>query len=137
MHQPRFRTELPPMLRVEEHRVVVLGASPKPHRYSNMAIRELLSRNYRVIPVHPRAARIEHLAVVPELGMVRMPVHTLTLYVNPAHSRLLRDKITAMQPHRVIFNPGTESRELERTLKEHDIPCIHGCTLVMLRTGQF
>ncbi|MCP4042914.1 MAG: CoA-binding protein [Gammaproteobacteria bacterium] len=125
------------MPRAKEHRVVVLGASPKPHRYSNMAIRELLSRDYRVIPVHPRAARIEHLAVVPELRMVRMPVHTLTLYVNPMHSRPLRDEITAMKPHRVIFNPGTESQELERYLKEHEIPFIHGCTLVMLRTGQF
>jgi hypothetical protein len=37
----------------------------------------------------------------------------------------------------VIFNPGSESAELGRRLREHHIQWFEACTLVMLRTGQF
>lgn len=121
----------------QDHRVVVLGASPKPARYANQAIRSLKKLGYRVIPVHPRYREIEGLAVAHSLGVVTRPVHTLTLYVGPQRSHPLIDAITALGPGRVIFNPGTESPELERRLAQAGIPAIHGCTLVMLRAGTF
>jgi hypothetical protein len=37
----------------------------------------------------------------------------------------------------VIFNPGSESRDLELALKNARIPFERACTLVLLRTGQF
>ena len=117
--------------------VVVLGASWKPARYSNQAIKLLIARGYHVLPVHPRATQIEGLQVVHELGEISETVHTLTLYVGPERSRPLIPAIVALHPQRVIFNPGSESPEMERSLKSHAIECIHGCTLVMLRTGQF
>jgi predicted CoA-binding protein len=123
--------------RPDEHCVVVLGASPKPARYANQALRLLKEQGYRVIPVHPRIAEIEDLRVAPTLCRIQEPVHTLTLYVGPERSRPLVPDIVALTPGRVIFNPGTESDELEAALRTHRIPAIHGCTLVMLRTGQF
>ncbi len=49
----------------------------------------------------------------------------------------LSDSILALNPGRVIFNPGAESRKLEVLLTEHQIPCINACTLVMLQSGAF
>ena len=43
----------------QERTVVVLGASPKPVRYSYQAVKLLKDKGYRVIPVHPKAQRIE------------------------------------------------------------------------------
>ncbi len=120
-----------------DHVVAVLGASRKPARYSNQALRLLKSRGYRVIPIHPRIAEIEGIAVSPRLCMIEEKVHTLTLYVGPERSRELMHDIVHLNPARVIFNPGTESRELQETLRSHHIECVHGCTLVMLRTDQF
>ena len=45
----------------DQQTVVVLGASPKPERYSNKAIRLLQQHRHRVIPVHPAIAKIEGL----------------------------------------------------------------------------
>jgi predicted CoA-binding protein len=132
---PRFDHGFPEQ--PADHTVVVLGASPKPARYANMAQRQLVQLGYRVIPVHPKIAQIEGLRVTPNLRAIAEPVHTITLYVGPERSRPLIDDILRLNPRRVIFNPGSESAELERRLREHHIPHVHGCTLVMLRTNQF
>jgi len=119
-----------------ERHVVVLGASPKAHRYSNQAVRLLKSMGYAVTPVHPKAREIEDLPVAAQLGEIAAgSVHTLTLYLGAERSRPLIDDIIALRPARVIFNPGSESAELQRRLEQKGIHHIHGCTLVMLRFG--
>lgn len=124
-------------LKPKDRTVVVLGASPKPTRYSYQAVKLLESHGYQVIPVHPKVARIDHIPVVGTLREVEGPVDTLTLYLGPAHSRGVIGDILALAPNRVILNPGTESRDLELALATARIPYEHACTLVMLRTGQF
>jgi predicted CoA-binding protein len=121
----------------EDHVVVVLGASPKATRYSNMAVRQLHAKGYRVIPVHPTADAIGNLPVVHSLRDIGEKVHTLTLYLGPLHSRGQLDDILALAPKRVIFNPGTESPRLAARLQAAGIECVHACTLVMLRSGIF
>lgn len=135
MRRDQFRNHWP--AQASEHRVVVLGASPKPARYANQALRLLKDQGYQVVPVHPRIAVIEGLAAVDHLREVQQPVHTLTLYVGAQRSEPMLADILELNPGRVIFNPGTESQLLEDRLKTHRVECIHGCTLVMLRTGQF
>jgi predicted CoA-binding protein len=120
-----------------DHVVVVLGASPKATRYSNMAVRQLQSKGYRVIPVHPTADTIADLPVVHSLRDIGEKVHTLTLYLGPLHSRGQLDGIIALAPQRVIFNPGTESPHVAERLQAAGVECLHACTLVMLRSGLF
>lgn len=117
--------------------VVVLGASPKPERYANMAQRLLMERGYRVTPVHPKIDRIEGLPVAGSLAEVEQPVHTLTLYVGPVRLAPLVDGILALAPERVIFNPGTELPSLQQRLEAAGIEWLEACTLVMLRTSVF
>lgn len=120
-----------------DHRVVVLGASPKPDRYANQAQRLLMEQGYTVVPVHPKVAEIEGIKVTPNLKTVERPVHTLTLYVGPERGEPMLPEMLELNPRRVIFNPGTESELLQQRLASHGVECIAGCTLVMLKTGQF
>lgn len=122
---------------MDQHRVVVLGASNKSHRYSNQAIRMLLEYGYHVIPVHPRLELIESCVVKHQLSQVVQPVDTLTLYVGPERSETMIDDIIALNPGRVIFNPGTESQALETRLFDKGIAFTRDCTLVMLEQGRF
>lgn len=119
------------------HHTVVLGASPKATRYSNQAIRLLAAQGYKVTPIHPKFTEIEGLPVKPSLVDVREPIDTLTLYLGPQRLEPLIDQLIEAAPARVIFNPGTESRALQRRLDQAGIPWIEACTLVMLRTGTF
>ncbi|MCG6943842.1 MAG: CoA-binding protein [Deltaproteobacteria bacterium] len=117
--------------------VVVLGASPKPERYSNQAVRALVEHGHRVIPVHPLLKEIAGVPVVPALSGVKDPVNTLTLYVGPERGKELLDDMINLGPDRVVMNPGTESDEIEEALNAKGIAVLRACTLVMLRTDQF
>jgi len=119
------------------HHVVVLGASPKPERYSNQAIQQLLLGGYKVTPVNPAIKVIEGLRVTHQLVDIDEPVHTLTMYVGEPRSRKMHADILQLKPARVIFNPGSEFIDLVRKLEAQGAECIEGCTLVMLRTDQF
>jgi predicted CoA-binding protein len=117
--------------------VAVLGASPKPERYSNQAVKLLKEHGYRVIPIHPTLSAIEGLPTANGLDRIGEPVDTLSVYVGPERSRAMIEKIVALNPRRVILNPGTESPELETRLDQAGIRHIKACTLLLLRTGQF
>lgn len=117
--------------------VVVLGASDKPDRYSNKAVKSLAAYGCRVIPVHPVLPEIEGFKAAAALGDIKEAVHTLTMYVAPWRSDKLSDDILALNPGRVIFNPGSENPALEKLLKEQGVEVLRACTLVMLSTGQF
>ena len=119
------------------HTVVVLGASHKPERYANRAVRMLKEREYHIIPIHPKLDSIEDIPVCNQLDKIRDHVDTLTLYIGPERLRPLTEEIVGLKPGRVIFNPGTESVELQNRLDEAGIPWLAACTLVMLQTGQF
>ncbi len=121
-----------------DHHVVVLGATAKPARYANQAIRLLGEKGYtRITPVHPKLTESEGIPVTNRLQDINDPVDTLTLYVGPARLAPMIEDIVRLKPGRVIFNPGTESKELQQALDQAGIPWEEACTLVLLRTGQF
>lgn len=117
--------------------VVVLGASNKPDRYANKAQKLLRAHGHTVIPVHPQLTEIDGLAVLPRLAAIQQPVDTVTMYIGPERSAALVDELVALNPKRVIFNPGSESDLLEQRLRAAGIPVEEACTLVLLNTGQF
>ncbi len=122
---------------MQNHTIVVLGASNKPQRFSNKAIRMLMEYGYHVIPVHPKLENIEGLVVKHSLSNIEEPVETLTLYLGADRSTPLIDHILKLNPNRVIFNPGSECEALELALYEHDIAFVKDCTLMMLENGRF
>lgn len=122
---------------IETTKVVVLGASDQPHRYSNMAQRSLMKRGYDVIPVHPLLKEIEGVPVVKQLADISGDIHTVTLYVGSSRVAELANDIVALKPQRIISNPGTECAELRNLARSKGIEYIEACTLVMLSTDQF
>lgn len=117
--------------------VVVLGASPKSERFSNQALRLLLQHKHRVTAVNPAFDRIEDQPCARSLSAISEPVDTLTLYRSASQLAGQIDEILALNPKRVIFNPGTESWELQQALTQAGISWQENCTLVMLRSGYF
>ena len=125
------------MPKTDKQRVVVLGASPKPERYSNRAVRLLVQHGHEVVPVHPAASSIEDLPTVHGLEAISGHVDTLSVYVSAAISSPLEDLILSLRPGRVIFNPGTENPALKASLEANGIHTEEACTLVLLNTHQF
>lgn len=117
-------------------KTLVIGASEKPERYSNKAIRALLQHGHPVVALAPREGQVE--GVVFETH--RRPfegIDTVTLYVGPDIQTGYVDYILSLKPRRVIFNPGTENAAFEETLRASGIEAEEACTLVLLSIGQY
>jgi predicted CoA-binding protein len=122
---------------MNKERVVIMGASNNPERYSHRALLLLQKHGHEVVPVHPKLAEIEGIPVVADVGLISGPVDTVTMYVGAAISSGLQEKLFALKPGRVIFNPGAENASLADALQKAGIACENACTLVLLNTGQF
>jgi uncharacterized protein len=120
-----------------KERVIIIGASDKPDRYSHKALLLLQKHGHEVVPVNPGLVSIESIPVTRDLAEVAGAVDTVTMYVAPKISSDLADKLIALKPRRVIFNPGSENPALQSTLAAAGIETQDACTLVLLRTGQY
>lgn len=117
-------------------KTLVLGASENPNRYSNMAVKKLLSHGHEVVAIGRRDGIIGHTPIhksTPNLT----EVDTVTLYLNPGNQLPYYNYILSLHPKRIIFNPGTENEELEQLAQKAGIETKKACTLVMLSTNQY
>jgi len=117
-------------------KTVVIGASPNPRRYSNMAVKRLKQHQKEVEAVGLRNGEIDGVSI--QKGHPEMDdVHTVTMYVGARNQPSLYDYILSLKPERVIFNPGAENPELKRKLLDQGVEVLEACTLVMLSTGDY
>ena len=115
---------------------LVIGASEKPERYANMAVRLLREYNHDVLALGLREGAIEDVPI--QTGLPAFAdVDTVTLYVGPQRQDPFIDYVMGLKPRRVIFNPGTENPDFQKKLRINGIEPVEACTLVMLRTGQW
>lgn len=119
-----------------KNKVLVLGASEKPHRYANMAIRSLVAHGHDVIAIGSRPGNVAGVPIQVNWDSIE-PIHTISLYLGAARQTDVLENILALKPKRIIFNPGTENTVLETLAAENDIQIVHDCTLVMLNNNAF
>ncbi|XRE42068.1 putative CoA-binding domain [Tenacibaculum discolor] len=117
-------------------RTLVLGASLKPSRYSNIAIKKLRDNDIKTVAIGLQKGNVVDVAIETE-NIFFENIDTVTLYLNPERQKLYYEYIINLQPRRVIFNPGTENIEFIELLKENGIESEIACTLVLLSTKQY
>jgi predicted CoA-binding protein len=114
---------------------LVMGASVKPERYSNMAIRRLRAHGHDVVAVGLRAAEVADVSISTELPSG--PIDTVTMYLNADNQRKWEDALLGLRPRRIIFNPGAENPVFASRASQAGVEVVEACTLVMLGTGQY
>lgn len=117
-------------------KTLVLGASPNPSRFSNKAVLRLQKHHHDVVPVGIKKGSINGLEIQTELTHYN-DIHTVTLYLNPQRQKAYYDYIVALHPERLIFNPGTENKELADIARKNNITVVEMCTLVLLSTRKY
>ena len=117
--------------------VAILGASDNEERYAFKAQTRLMDHGYHVIPVAPSGKIILNIQSLKSLSDIQEPVDTVTLYVGPKNLAPQLDALLALKPRRVIFNPGTEDADIEKSLQDAGIHTVEACTLVLLSIEQF
>ena len=117
-------------------KTLVIGASLKSQRYSNLAINRLKKHNHEVKAYGLKMGEVAGVSIDTEL-LPYESIDTVTLYLNPKRQVDYYDYIIGIKPNRVIFNPGTENPEFYKLLEAHNINYEVACTLVLLGTAQY
>jgi uncharacterized protein len=116
---------------------LVLGASTNPDRYSFKAINAMLAHGHTVIAVGNKLGVVAGISIQKDFTNIKIPIDTITLYINATLQIQFIESIIALQPRRVIFNPGTENDNFLELLQANNIIALEACTLVMLSIGNY
>jgi predicted CoA-binding protein len=117
-------------------KTLVIGASLKPNRYSNVAIKRLTMYDHPVVAIGLREGKVAGVNISLEKEPFK-DIDTVTLYLNPSRQEPYYEYIIWLHPARVIFNPGTENPKFYTLLKDNNIDFEVACTLVLLGTNQY
>ncbi|GAB4329243.1 MAG: CoA-binding protein [Flammeovirgaceae bacterium] len=117
-------------------KTLILGASPNPERYSYMAAHRLTENHHEIVLVGIKKGEVVGKKILTNKE-IQQGIDTITLYLSPENQKEWYDYIFKTKPKRIIFNPGTENKELMLKAKENGIEPIEACTLVMLSVGNY
>lgn len=115
--------------------VVVVGASPKPERVSNLAVVRYQAAGWRVTPVHPAGHVVDGLTAVTDLSHVEGPVDVVTMYLNPQAAVALLPAISHLKPTYLWLNPGADGEPIASAARAAGLTVIEACNLVALSRG--
>ncbi len=121
---------------MSSNKTLIIGASNNPDRYSYKAAHALLNKGYKIIPFGVKRGEVAGKKMLNEWNP-EWDVDTITLYINPTLQEQYYDKIIALKPRRIIFNPGTENPNFYPLLKTNNIAYEEACTLVLLSIGEY
>jgi predicted CoA-binding protein len=117
---------------------LIVGATDNPERYAYRAADLLQAKGIPFIPIGIKKGMVFGKEIVDlRQKSLLAGIHTITLYLGPTNQTEWVDYLIALQPKRIIFNPGTENPLLFQKAKASGIEVLEACTLVMLTTGQF
>ena len=115
---------------------LVLGASLKDNRYSNICVKTLISGHFQASAIGLREGFIDEIQV--QIGFPEFrDIHTVSLYLGPQNQSPWYEYILKLNPKRVIFNPETENEEFQHMLENAGIEVIEDCTIVMVQSGRY
>jgi len=119
-------------------KILILGASTNPARFSYIAANALSGKGYDIVPVGLRPGVVNGKSI---LDIRKRPqvddVDTIALYMNPKNQSAYLEYILGLDPRRIIFNPGTENNVLIDMAEKQGVKVVLDCTLVMLRSDYF
>lgn len=120
-------------------KTLVWGASLKPQRYSNIAVKRLVNSGIETYGFGLRPGVVAGVEIKkdPEYFRTIPNIHSISLYVSAPNQTDYIPIWLAMKPKRILFNPGTENPDLYPELEAAGIEVEEACTLVLLSTGQY
>ena len=117
---------------------LILGASPNPKRYGNIAALRLYIAGKPFIPVGIKSGQIDG-KKIEDLNALKKydNIDTVTLYLSLTNQFPYEDYILSIKPRRIIFNPGTENPSFMSRAQKEGIEVLEACTLVMLASNTY
>ncbi len=117
-------------------KTLIVGATPNQDRYAYKAADKLTAAGHEIVPFGIKKGEVFGQTIINDWQDFQ-GVDTVTMYVGPARQDEYIDKIIALKPKRVLFNPGTENPVFQEKLTEAGIEFEEACTLVLLSMNAY
>ncbi len=111
--------------------IALVGASRSGRKFGNLLLRELRSRGYRILPVHPHAKEIEGEAAYSGFDALPEPVEAAILVLPPRETERVVGNAADAGVKTVWMQYGAHSREAVRICGERGIDVISGECVMM------
>jgi uncharacterized protein len=116
--------------------VTIVGASPKPDRYSHQAMLRYRAAGWTIWPVHPAGLPVlDGLTTLRTLSELPGRPDIICMYVNAQTGFDMLDAIVAAQPTQLWLNPGADGEPLASAARARGLRVVEACTLVALGYG--
>ena len=103
-------------------KVLVMGASLNPERYSNKAIIKLKEFGHTIFAFGIKSGDVQGIKVQTEIP--ELDFDTVTIYLNPNNQKQYYDQMLTFNAKRYIFNPGAENEELSNLIKKKELKAL-------------
>jgi predicted CoA-binding protein len=113
----------------------VVGASTDRSKYGNKVLRAYLQKDRIVLPVNPKADKVEGLKSYPDLSSLPVTVHGISVITPPEVTESIVEEAARLGIQHVWLQPGAESEHAISRGTELGLNLIAGgpCVLVALR----
>ena len=123
---------------VSQPALALIGMSRSQGKFGNFAYRELISKGYRVYPIHPSAQSIDGVQCYRDCADLPEPVEGALLVVPPEDAIDAIRKAAKAGIRRVWLQQGAESPEVLNVSRELGLDVISGeCILMFARPAGF
>jgi predicted CoA-binding protein len=123
-------------------RVAVVGVSRNPKDFTRILFRELHSRGYDVVPVHPNQKEVEGVPCYAHVSEIEPPVEGALLLTNPVGTADVVQECARAGIHRIwmyrAIGAGSVNASAVRFCQENDMSVVDGeCPFMFLPHSAF
>ena len=108
----------------------IIGASAKPEKFGNKAVRAYIQQGWTVYPVNPKEAEIEGIKAFKSIRELPDGVDEASIYLAPKLVPSVLRELAAKGIPKVWLNPGTESDIAIELAEELGIEAVVACSIV-------
>ena len=116
---------------ITSKRIAVVGFSRSGKKFGNMVGKELITKGYEVLPVHPVATEIEGIACYPSLESLDGKADALFICVPPANVPPVLEEAARTGMKNIWLQQGSWSKEVQQTVDRLGIPVVSRKCILM------
>lgn len=101
----------------ENYTYAIVGATPNREKYGNIVLRDLKGAGYHVVGVNPKHTTVEGVPCYPRLLDIPEKPDVAVVIVPAEIGLIILDDAKKAGISKLIFQPGAESREIQKKAK--------------------
>ena len=114
-----------------EKKLVLAGASRKASKFGNAVFKEMSSKGYELLLIHPEAGTIDGVACYASLAELPSDVGGLINVVPPAQTEKLVREAHSVGIKKIWMQQGSDSSDAIQFCEEHEMEVVQGECILM------